>query len=181
LYILVNPYTPPPETVKLVTCTYQRPHSDVKLNNYVDAIIEYAIAVESYGQGNVDDVLYTENSPAANVLECSTSNIFGVWEKNGEFHIVTPPAEKTLQGITRDVLLNVLSKNLPANFIFAEKDIPLANLIEGTTEVLLTSSTGPRNVRSINDEQIGDGKVGPVTTAIIQALDDFQKQQCGLI
>ena len=104
-----------------------------------------------------------------NMTEGAASNVFIV--KNGL--IRTPPKDnKLLPGITRDLIVELAkSHNLPIEeTAISEKEFLQAD------EIWLTSSTKEiLPVTKINEQQVGNGKPGPIWTDMFQNYQEYKK------
>jgi branched-chain amino acid aminotransferase len=103
--------------------------------------------------------------PQGFVAECTGENLFMV-RKNV---LYTPPDSTVLEGITRDTVLTlaadmglrVVEKMITRDQLYIADEV----FISGTAAELV-------GVRMIDYRQIGEGKVGPVTQALLQAYID---------
>lgn len=102
------------------------------------------------------------------VAECTGDNIFVV--ENGR--IFTPPkAAGILHGITREFVMNTVAPAL--DYVIEERMMKLDELL-AADEVFLTGTAAEIiGVSQVDDHTIGEGKVGPVTAALIQ---EFRKR-----
>ena len=156
-YILSEPHAPPPperytEGGTLITYEHARQYAQYKTINYIAAVMA---AIERKKTG-ADEALFISNG---NALECSTSNFFIV--KNGE---VITPAAGILPGIARKAIIG----------LFAAKDIQVAQRaisideVMSADEVFITGSFKDiLPIVTIDQKQIGDGKVGPISADIV--------------
>lgn len=155
IYILVFPFKAPSlwwyqKGIALASFPYQRQFPEVKLLNYVGAVIAHQTVVKKF---KTEEALFVSPRDNQTILEGTTFNFFIVKEKT----IYTSPLDgRILPGITRKVVLKLASK-LP-QIKLKEKRITLKDL-KTATEAFLTSST--RNVVPVvrvNRIKIGDGK-----------------------
>lgn len=104
-----------------------------------------------------------------NMTEGAASNVFIV--TNGV--IKTPPKDnKLLPGITRDLIVELAqTHNIPIEeTIISEKEFLAAD------EIWLTSSTKEiLPVTQINEQQVGNGKPGPVWQDMFQKYQDYKE------
>lgn len=145
-------------TYKVVTgndLRWQRCH--IKSTSLLGNVLHYQQGVE---QGAQEILLFDREG---NLTEGAAVNVFVV--KNGE--IATPPlSSKLLPGITRLLLLKILREHSQLNVI--ERDISY-NEVLAADEIWLTSSSKEvAPVLSINDQPVGDGKVGDIWLAAQQ-------------
>lgn len=142
-------------TYKVVTgndLRWQRCH--IKSTSLLGNVLHYQQGVE---QGAQEVLLFDRDG---NLTEGAAVNVFVV--KNGE--IATPPlSTKLLPGITRLLLLTILRQH--SNFNVVEREISY-NEVLAADEIWLTSSSKEvAPVLSINDQPVGDGKVGDIWLA----------------
>jgi branched-subunit amino acid aminotransferase/4-amino-4-deoxychorismate lyase len=171
LYIAVQVLERPPDDlyrqgVALATFHHQRLWPDVKLLNYVGAIIGHQTVVPQHG---AYDVLFVDPSDRETILEGSTFTVFFV-RPGGT--IETPPLDgRILDSITRRVILEVLGPHNGWDI----QEIPIT--VDGVgsfSEAFIASTT--RNVLPvvrINSTTIGSGHPGPVTRNVMQAFDEY--------
>ena len=158
LAILIEPLTPLSAEAfakggKLITSRLQREFPTVKSTNYIGAIM----AMKEASTAGAIEALYVDHNDE--ISECTRSNFFVV--QNG----VLKTAEKNvLPGITRQVLLNFAPEVVPVEIT----PIFLGDL-EQVQEAFITSSTKEVvPIVQVDDTLIGDGTVGPITTALAQ-------------
>jgi branched-chain amino acid aminotransferase len=161
-FILLEKIVPLPEHIysagaKMITVEYYRECPRIKSTNYVAAMQHHR---EKVRRGAIE-ILYTHRGI---VLEGSVSNLFMV-SKGG---LVTPK-DDILTGITRNFLIRLSKKcRIPV----AERPISLKELLKAD-EIFMTSSTkGIIPIVSVDGTRIGRGKVGPVTSTL---MDEFRK------
>lgn len=141
--------------IKLIMHSFQRELPEVKSINYLTGI-KHQKEMISAGAGEIlyHDGQYWRETVRANVFFVIDNEIF-------------TPAEKILKGITRKQVLHLASKSFKIN----ETEIPLASL-EKASEMFITSSTkGVLPIIKVDDKIIGQGKPGPVTTALLSAWE----------
>jgi D-alanine transaminase len=109
------------------------------------------------------------------VTEGSSSNIFIV--KNGT--VITHESNHfILKGITKDVILNLCTKN---NIPVEERTFPLAEL-EEAEEVFLSSTTAEvMPVIEIDGKKIRSGIPGPITGKLQDLFEKEIEKQCGTL
>lgn len=171
LYVAVQKMEPPApelyrEGVGLATFTHQRMLPDVKLLNYVGAVIAHQIVVPRH---DAYDVVFLCPSDGETILEGSTFTVFFV-DAEGVIH--TPPLDgKILNSVTRRVILELIGRE--PRFRLKERPVKL-NMVPSFAEAFLVSTT--RNVLPvvrIDATVIGNGKPGPVTRELMRAFDDY--------
>jgi len=173
LYIAVQEMVPPPphfyeQGAVLATYRHQRIYPDVKLLNYVGAIMAHQTVVP---QHDAFEVLFVCPYDGQTILEGSTFTIFFV-DRNGE--ILTPPLDgRILDSVTRRVVFDLLKPE--TEFTVREAKITL-EMIPFMSESFLVSTT--RNVLPVSrldDKLIGTGKPGPVTRKIMAIFEAYLK------
>jgi branched-chain amino acid aminotransferase len=171
LYIAVQALVPPaPESyekgVALATFAHQRLCADVKLLNYIGAVLAHQTVVPMQ---NAFDVLFTCPQDGKTILEGSTFSVFFV---NGHGDIRTPPLDGRILGsITRRVLFDLAAES--KEFTIREEQVSLDEL-SLFQEAFLTSTT--RNVVPIvriDSEMVGAGVPGPVTRKVMGLVEDY--------
>lgn len=128
--------------------------------HYLLSVTAFADAKE-HGFGNA---IFLDEDGA--VCEATGENIFTVHDGV----VATPPASRSiLMGITRDTVL-VLARDL--GYEAVERDITVDELL-AADEVFTTGTASELlPLPKIEDRQIGDGTMGPVTAAIQQRFTD---------
>ncbi|SIT85498.1 D-amino-acid transaminase [Edaphobacillus lindanitolerans] len=116
---------------------------------------------EAYEEGHYEALLHRSGT----VTEGSSSNMFGV--KDGVIH-THPVSNFILNGITRRVVMECCTE-LDQPVI--EEPMALED-VYNMDEFFMTSTTnGIVPVSAIDGKQIGDGRPGPVTEALMAAFD----------
>ncbi|MBM3241165.1 hypothetical protein FJZ31_33190 [Candidatus Poribacteria bacterium] len=170
LYIAVFPLKPPPdklyqEGIKLASYPYQRQWPEVKLLNYVGAVIAHQTVVKKFG---ADQALFITPDEKQIVLEGTTFNFFVV---RGSTVITHPLDGRILSGITRKVLLQLIKQRSDADI---KEDYFSYDDLKTVDEAFIASST--RNVApvaKVDDIVIGDGKPGAVTQKLGEAFKKY--------
>ena len=172
VYVLVFPFTPPPEDwyvkgISLASFAYQRQWPNVKLLNYVGGVVAHQTVVKDY---DATEALFVSPRDCQTILEGTTFSLF-VLDTNGT--VVTPPLDGTiLDGVTRKVLVEILPR---AGIAVEERRITLTDL-SNMNEVLIASST--RNivpVVKVDDTVIGEGIPGQMVKRLNDILAEYQK------
>ncbi|MBI4964837.1 MAG: aminotransferase class IV [Desulfomonile tiedjei] len=171
LYIAVQPMEPPPpeayeKGVPLATFPHLRLCPDVKLLNYIGAVLAHSTVVPQQGAW---DVLFVDPQNRRTVLEGSTFTIFFV-EPQGD--IVTPPLNgRILDSITRRVVLEVCSKRNDLNL--REEPLTLDQVISFPEAFLASTTRNVLPVTRVDDTVIGTGLPGPVTRRVMEAVQEY--------
>ncbi len=134
---------------------------NVKSGNYLNNVMALKQARE---KGAYDAVMLNENGY---VTESSTANI---WIVLGD-RIITPPVDAgLLGGITRQTLMRI---GIEKGFNIREQNFT-ADTLCSADEVFITSSTREvLPVTMINEQTIGTGKPGKITTALHKLYKEF--------
>jgi branched-chain amino acid aminotransferase len=171
LYIAVQELVPPPPDcyergVGLATFSYQRMCPDVKLLNYVGAILAHQTVVPFQ---DAYEVLFIFPPDQQTILEGSTFTMFFV---DAEGDILTPPLDgRILDSITRRVVFEIIAQR--PEIRIREEPVALAGL-PSLSEAFLASTT--RNllpVVRIDDKLIGNGRPGPRTHVLMDLFQDY--------
>lgn len=106
------------------------------------------------------------------ITEGAASNVFIC--KNGE--IITPPKNNhVLPGITRDLLVEILSSN---NIAYTETSIK-EQALQDADEIWITSSTWEIvPVIELDNKPVGSGKTGPMWHNVNQLYQAFKNSYC---
>ena len=171
LYVAVQQLEPPPAELyangaALASFPHQRLCPDVKLMNYIGAILAHQTVVPMH---NAYEVLFVSPSDQRTILEGSTFTIFFI---DSDGNILTPPLDgKILDSVTRRVILEILAPRKELRVL--ETPVSL-EMIPSFPEAFLVSTT--RNVlpvTRIDDKSIGDGKPGPFTRTVMNLFEDY--------
>ena len=149
----------PAEAVDIKVSKYIRIHprttvSDAKLcGHYVNSIL----AVQELKGTNYHEALFLDFE--GNVAEGPGENFFII--KNNT--VYTPPLGAILAGITRATVIDLLSHlNIP----LVEKTITLEEAFAADEAFFTGTAAEVTPIRSIDDREIGNGKVGPVSQLV---------------
>jgi branched-chain amino acid aminotransferase len=169
LYVAVQEMESPPcdlyaTGASLATFIHQRMCPDVKLMNYMGAILAHQTVVPKY---NAYEVLFVCPSDNLSILEGATFSIFFV---DSHRDILTPPLDgRILDSVTRRVIFELLRSQ--GNFRIVETPVRL-DMISSLPEAFLASTT--RNVlpvTRIDDTVIADGVPGPVSKSVMKLFE----------
>ncbi len=170
LYIAVFPLKPPPDRwyrkgMRLASYQYQRQWPEVKLLNYVGAVIAHQTVVKKF---RADQALFITPDEKQIVLEGTTFNFYIV--RNGT--VITHPLDgRILSGITRKVTLKLVEQ-MPN--VEISEDYFSYDYLRVVDEAFITSST--RNVVpvvKVDKLVIGNGKPGVVTQKLSEAFKEY--------
>jgi len=166
LLVMVTPVTTIPEEsytrgIKVITSHVERFMPGAKTINYVPAILCQAEAKNR----NAVEAIYVDRS--GYLLEGTTSNFFVVKDNK----LITPPTDRVLPGITRQVVLELCKGNF---------DVEIRNLHQDELRLLdeafLASSVREVvPVVTVDAITIGNGKPGPQTERARQLFTDYAK------
>lgn len=162
IVMIVDAYIRPPASyyengVKAIAVKYKRQYPEAKHTNYVEAIRQLSQANSS----DIDEVIYYDDSQ---VFEGAGCNLFAVINDR----LVTPKSN-IVEGITRNVLLEILKLDIPIEV----RDFSYEELLTATEVFLTGSSKEVRGVVKINDRAVGDGKVGEITKEVSRQYTRF--------
>jgi branched-chain amino acid aminotransferase len=168
LYIAVQPMEPPPaeayvKGVALATFVHQRLCPDVKLLNYIGAVLAHQTVVPQY---DAWDVLFINPIDQQTVLEGSTFTVFFV---NFQGELLTPPLNgKILESVTRRVVLEICEQT--EHLAVREAPVTLGEVISFPEAFLVSTTRNVLPVTRLDDQIIGSGKPGPVTQSLMAAF-----------
>ncbi|THG33290.1 aminotransferase class IV [Naasia lichenicola] len=151
----------PTTGINLVVSRYRRHGPDsvdskIKSLSYLHAVLAKLDAVRR----GADDAIVLDNRGC--LAECSASNIFLV--KNGQ--LTTPFAISTLDGITRNLLLELAAElGIPAR----EKDLTTYDVHAADEVFLCGSGAELMPVITFETQTVGDGSMGPITERLRDA------------
>ena len=163
LMIFVKQLTPMPlewyeKGIAAITTKKFRAGGPIKSLNYLTAMLALKEAEEQGAQ----EALYLDENKA--ILEGAMSNFFAV--QNGE--LVTSNAPEILPGITKKIVLKIAHGTIPIRY----QNIPLSAL-DTLSEAFTTSSIKEIiPITSIDGKPIGTGRVGKITTHLMQLYAD---------
>ena len=136
----------------LLTSNYQREMPEAKTINYLRSVS----LSKKLAETQAAELLYIDRNW---VRECSRSNVYIVKDS-----IILTPKSKILAGVTRRRILNT------SGFTVVEADFKFSELLNAD-EVFITSTTkGVLPIVQIDKHVISDGKIGPISKAIQQAM-----------
>jgi len=141
----------------IVMDKFTRNNPDAKTNNYIEGVKQ---AQKAQTINAIEAVYYDDRQ----VFEASTSNIFALIGGR----LVTPKSN-VLQGITRDVLLEILKLDVP----IALEDFRLEELLAAEEVFLTGSNKEVLPITKIDGKDVGDGKVGIVTKEVMKQFQEF--------
>jgi branched-subunit amino acid aminotransferase/4-amino-4-deoxychorismate lyase len=173
LYVAVTRIARPPAElyeggVALATLPHLRMLPDVKLLNYVGAIVGHQTVVPEH---DAYDVLYIDPADGKTILEGSTFTIFFV---DAAGTVVTHPLNgRILDSITRRILLEILE---PREDIRILQRPVYTDQVSSMSEAFLASTTRDvLPVTRIDKTIIGNGDAGPVTRTVMKIFADYLK------
>ncbi|MEN9558240.1 MAG: hypothetical protein RL141_609 [Candidatus Parcubacteria bacterium] len=165
MIILADPRVfPRPEEyqngIGIITVHHTRYTPDAKTNNYIEAVKQ---AQAARAIGATEPVYYNEHQ----VFEGAVSNVFVV--AGGR---VLTPKSNILTGVTRDVLLEVLSLDMPV----VVEDFSIETL-RAADEIFLTGSNKEvMPVTRIDGAPVGSGVVGAVAKEALKQFRAYVEQ-----
>lgn len=143
--------------IEVTTINHKRYNPDSKTTHYVEAIRRW----QEMQKEGVGEILYTSDD---SILEGTFSNFFCVVGNK----LVTAK-DNILPGITRRVVIEELKHGVPIEV----RDLKLHELDSATEAFISVSGKGIVPVVVIDDKMIGDGRVGPVTKAVMNKFNEF--------
>jgi branched-chain amino acid aminotransferase len=167
------PFSPPAAPKPIVASMASARRNEYALTSGVKTLsyTESVVALAQAKSAGADDAIFLDT--AGHVSEATASNLFAVIDDA----LVTPPLScGVLPGITRAIVLE-LASTLGLTAVereMAEPELALAS------ELFLTSSI--REIAPlvrIATTAIGSGRVGPVTTKLIDAYAALVRGECG--
>jgi branched-subunit amino acid aminotransferase/4-amino-4-deoxychorismate lyase len=171
LYIAVQELIPPSaecyeKGVALATFPHMRMYPDVKLLNYMGAIMAHQTVVPIH---DAYDVIFIYPGDGRTILEGTTFTVFFV---NSKGELLTPPLDgKILDSVTRRVVFEVIKRNGSINIL--ETEIFLDQLAEFRESFMVSTTRNVLPVTRIDDKIIDSGKPGPVTRKVIGLVDAY--------
>ncbi len=152
IIIIVGSYTHPPTSyyengVKARAIKYRRQFPQAKTTQYVEAIRSLSEARED----GVTEIIYYDD---LQVFEGGGCNLFAVIDNK----LVTPKSN-ILEGVTRDVLLEILKLDIPIEV----RDFTYDEMVNASEVFITGSSKEIRGVVNIDGKDIGNGTVGKIT------------------
>ncbi len=152
--------------VRLASFPHQRMCPDIKLLNYVGAIIANQTTVPQY---NAYDVVFLDPVDGKTILEGSTFSVFFV-DSHGE--VVTPPLDgRILDSVTRRVTLETLEA--AGTIKVQEAEVTMDDLSEMSESFMASTTRSILPVSAINDISIGSGSPGPTTAEIMEVFQAY--------
>ncbi len=171
LYVAVQALVTPAQDayengVALATFPHQRMLPDVKLLNYVGAVVAFQTVVPEH---DAYDVLFVDPHDRRTILEGSTFTIYLV---PSDGTIITPPLDgRILDSITRRAIFEVLDSG--SDFRILEAAVTVEQLPEMTEAFLASTTRNVLPVTRINKTVLGDGKPGPVTLGVAKQFQSY--------
>jgi len=151
--------------IHLMVSSFTRLHPNINMTkskitgNYVNSMMVKTLALRS----GYDEAVILD--PAGYVAECTGENLFMI--QNGV--LITPPRALILEGITRDTAMTLAGDlDIPIKEEMITRDqLYIADevFITGTAAEIVA-------VRMIDYRQVGEGKPGSVTQALLKAFLD---------
>lgn len=145
---------------KVITHEYLRLVPGAKTINYITAL---RLQQEKKRAGAIE-ILYTDHG---RVLECSTSNFFIV-KKN---KLITAK-EDVLGGTTRNLVIKLARLN---DIVVEERAVKVKELLAANETFLTATNKDITPVVSIDGRRVGDGKPGPITRQLMEALAGYMQ------
>jgi branched-chain amino acid aminotransferase len=151
--------------IHMMVSSFTRLHPNINMTkskvsgNYVNSMLVKTLALRS----GYDEAVILD--PQGYVAECTGENLFMV--RKGV--IYTPPLALVLEGITRDAII-ILAHELGYDVV--EKQITRDQLYIADEIFITGTAAEVVGVRRLDYRDIGNGKLGSITTKIIAAYQD---------
>jgi branched-chain amino acid aminotransferase len=160
LLVMVTPIIQPPSEwytngIKIITVHTRRNLPEAKSIDYIRA----TIALREAKKAGAKEAVYLDREHY--VLEGTTSNIFAII--NG---VLITPGHSILPGITRKIVLEI-SRSLMDHRV---EKLSLSALYSAEEVFITGSGKGLVPVVQVDDHMIGDGRPGPKTKLLLEAL-----------
>ena len=161
LYAAIEPFAPPSESarrqgVACVTVTERRRDARCKDTRFADVARQVAASLPE----GVHEGLMLGDDGA--ILEGLSSNFFAV--RDG---VLRTEDERVLPGVTRAMVLELARERLPVEL----RPVAAGELDRVTESFITSTSRGVLPVVRIETRPVGDGRPGPVTLDLMQALE----------
>ena len=130
----------------------------------LNTLVNYLARRQAIRAGVHEAILCT----GGEMTEGSRSNIFSV----SQDEIRTPPADRVLSGITRDITIRLA---LEAGYRVAEAPLNLMNLSHFREFFITSTSLHIVPVVRIGDALVGQGHVGPVTLDLMDRFERYHR------
>lgn len=132
----------------------------IKTNNYINMILARMEAIAA----NVDEAIMLDTNNF--VSECPSRNIFLVRNRLWE----TPNDQNVLNGITRDVIIELAHKK---TWPVHKQNLTAYDLYNSDEVLACSTGGGIQPIVEIDGRKIGDGQVGPVTSMLMQQYEEM--------
>jgi len=129
----------------------------------LNTLVNHLARTEARRQDALEAILVSDGF----LLEGARSNVFVV---DAAGHLLTPPAEKTLGGITKEVLIAEMSET---PYSVQESDVPIDVPLR---EMFITStSMHVMPITRLDGKPVGDGRVGEITKKAAARFETFYR------
>ena len=153
------------EGVKTITIRYERQFPNAKTLNMLGSYLAYKKAKEQ----DCYDALLINFSDA--VLEGTRTNFFALNDRV----LLTPPKDEVLEGVTRQLVIEVARKN---GFSIQEAAIPLSKITSFDGVFLTSTSSKIVPIRQVDDYIF---QIPEKLKELIHLFDDFLKESKGVV
>lgn len=162
IVILIDPAVEYPREqyekgVGVIAVQHERYNPEAKTTNYIEGVRQTQQAEKT---GAVEPLYYSDTQ----VFEGSNSNVFAVIN-----NALVTPSSNILEGVTRNVLLEILKLDVPIEV----KDFTLKELLTATEVFFTASGKEITPVTSINGRPVGNGEVGLVTKEVMRQFREY--------
>ena len=149
------------EGMPLITFEGTRP---LPMCKSVSTLVSYLARQQASRCGLREAILRTGDE----MTEGSRSNVFAVCQDT----LFTPPADRVLSGITREIIIRLAAE---AGYDVSESPVYLSKLPAYREFLVTSTSMHVIPVVRIDDEVVGEGTVGPVTTDIAARFERYHR------
>ena len=144
-----------PKSLSIITHEYVRDIPEAKTINYTMGIWLQGKLAEQ----KADDVLYHINGTVSEFPRC---NFFIVTKNN----VIMTPAKNVLKGVTRKKVLACAS----SHYKVVEGPVTINDILNAKEAFLTSSTKRIQAVTKVNDQTIGNGEPGAITTELLKSL-----------
>lgn len=131
----------------------------------LNTLVNYLARRQAVRKGVHEAILRTDGE----MTEGSRSNIFAVRRDE----LCTPPSDRVLAGITRDIVIRLA---LDAGYRASEVPLNLMDLSQFDEFFITSTSMHIIPVVRIGGALIGEGRVGPVTTDLLDRFERYHRE-----
>ncbi len=131
----------------------------------LNTLVNYLARRQAIRAGVHEAILRTNGE----ITEGSRSNIFAVRRNE----LLTPPSDRVLSGITRDIVIRLA---LEAGYRASEVPLNIRDLSRFDEFFVTSTSMHIIPIVRISDALVGEGRVGPVTTDLMDRFERYHRE-----